>query len=162
MTQAATPPTESPGPGSLRGYRDQQHLKTLSVLFVVLAATTLLFGCVSTAYMGVGSGMLFFHADAIAAEPNAPPDWVIPLMSWGLAALGVVLGLYQLAVGILFAMTARYLATRRSRIFCLVVAGLACLSVPLGTAVGVYTFVILTRPEVIALFGGRTARAIGR
>jgi len=86
------------------------------------------------------------------ADPNAPPEWLIPLMGWGMVGVTVILGLLQAVGGILAAMTARYIATRRYRMFCLVVAGLACLSVPLGTALGVYTFVILTRPDVIELF----------
>ena len=56
----------------------------------------------------------------------------------------------------------RFIALRRHRMFCLVIAGLICLWVPLGTALGVYTFVILTRPGVIEWFGGRAQPAIGR
>jgi hypothetical protein len=39
---------------------------------------------------------------------------------------------------------------------------LTCLSVPLGTALGAYTFVILTRSDVIERFRRRTQPAIGR
>jgi hypothetical protein len=46
----------------------------------------------------------------------------------------------------------RYLAEARNRGFCMVVAALNCLSVPLGTALGVFTFVVLARPSVEARF----------
>lgn len=162
MTTAPTPPTQRAGSDSLQGFRDEQHLVKLSVLYWVLAGLSLMFSCLVAIYMCVGAGMLLMHADSIGADPNGPPAWVIPLVGWALAAMGVLAGLIQLGVAVLLALTARFIATRRYRIFCLVVAGLACLSVPLGTALGVYTFMILRRPGVIAWFGGRTTPAIGR
>jgi hypothetical protein len=49
-------------------------------------------------------------------------------------------------------MTAASLGTRRRRTLCLVTAGLTCASFPLGTALGIFTFIVLSRPTVKTLF----------
>jgi hypothetical protein len=59
--------------------------------------------------------------------------------------LGWTFGAAQIYVG-------RCLRDRRHFIFVLVIAGLECAFVPWGTALGVFTFVVLTRPTVKALF----------
>ena len=49
MTTAATPPTEPPSRRiafeAFQQERDEQHLRTLVVFYCVLAAMTLVFGC---------------------------------------------------------------------------------------------------------------------
>ena len=72
------------------------------------------------------------------------------------AALAV-LGLVFLLVHYLFfllaslvgnLLSAIFLGQRRHRTFSLLVAGLNCLHVPVGTVLGVFTFVVLLRPSV--------------
>ena len=41
---------------------------------------------------------------------------------------------------------------RRARTFSLVMAGVNCLSVPLGTTLGVFTFIVLLRESVAAQY----------
>ncbi len=161
MTTAATPPTELPGQrvafAALQRTRDEQHLTRLVIAYYVLAGLTLLFGCAGVLYMAFGVGMIFLSEDLVASDPNAPPPGVIQLIGGVLAAVGVVIALLQFVSAVLLTMTARFISMRQYRTFCLVTAGLTCLSVPLGTALGVYTFVILTRPDIIERFGGRTS-----
>jgi hypothetical protein len=51
----------------------------------------------------------------------------------------------------------RNLAAHRGYVFCVVVAALECLWVPLGTILGVFTIVVLQRESVKELFGQRSA-----
>ncbi|TDJ54551.1 MAG: hypothetical protein E2O40_07210 [Planctomycetota bacterium] len=166
MTKAATPPTEPPGQRTaspaLQRSRDEQHLTSLVVAYYVMAGLTLMFGCAGVLYLVFGVGIVFLSDDLVAADPNAPPQGVIQLIGGVLAGVGVLIALLQFVSTVLLVMTARFLATRRYRTFCLVVAGLTCLSVPLGTALGVFTFVVLARPGVIERFGGRRDKSIGR
>jgi disulfide bond formation protein DsbB len=46
----------------------------------------------------------------------------------------------------------RCLAQRRRYLLCMVVAGIACIFMPFGTALGVFTLVVLSRPAVKAAF----------
>jgi hypothetical protein len=61
-----------------------------------------------------------------------------------------VLGGWTLAGLLIYA--GRCLARRTRRLFCLVAAGLGCLFFPLGTVLGVFTFIVLSRPTVRAVF----------
>ena len=45
-------------------------------------------------------------------------------------------------------MTARFLVQRRNHRFCLVLAGVTCLFMPLGTILGVFTLIVLMRDSV--------------
>ncbi len=73
-----------------------------------------------------------------------------------LGTVFVVVGIAAILLGwivaLLLAIAGRKLATRRGRVFCIVVAALSCFSFPLGTALGVFTLIVLMRPSVQALF----------
>ena len=49
-------------------------------------------------------------------------------------------------------LTYQRLKQRRSRVFCMVVAGLSCFGVPYDTMLSMFTFVALARPSVVKLF----------
>jgi hypothetical protein len=46
----------------------------------------------------------------------------------------------------------RSLAARKRYTFCIIVAAISCTFFPLGTALGVFTILVLSRPSVKALF----------
>jgi hypothetical protein len=64
----------------------------------------------------------------------------------------VVIGVFILLGAILNFMSARYLGQRRRKVFSMVTAGVNCLSFPFGTVLGVFTFVVLSRPSVEASY----------
>jgi hypothetical protein len=60
-------------------------------------------------------------------------------------------------LGILTIVSGRLISLRRRRTFSLVVAGINCASFPFGTVLGVFTFIVLARPSVRALYPPRGA-----
>ena len=66
--------------------------------------------------------------------------------------LGVAMGTFNIMVG-------RNLASQKGKTFCYVISAINCLSIPLGTALGIFTFVVLGRPSVTAMFDG-TAKGL--
>jgi SNF family Na+-dependent transporter len=70
-----------------------------------------------------------------------------------LIAFGALFMLLALTLGILIIYSGRCIKARRNWIFSLVIAGFMCLSVPLGTALGVFTFIVLLRDSVKRLYG---------
>jgi hypothetical protein len=70
---------------------------------------------------------------------------------------GVVFVLLCGTVGGLTIWAGRCIAQRKRYMFCFVMACIACLSVPLGTALGVFTIIVLQRPTVKAMFGQPTS-----
>lgn len=65
------------------------------------------------------------------------------------AAAIIVLG-WGLAIATVYA--GRCLARRRKHTFCLGVAAVSCMNAPIGTALGVFTIIVLMRPSVKELF----------
>lgn len=68
----------------------------------------------------------------------------------GVASVMMIAGI---ALSSLIVIAGKRLAAHRSHTFCLVVAGLACLFMPYGTALGVLTILTLLKPEAKRLFG---------
>lgn len=131
------PPLQFP-----RGWTTHQvasHLHTLKILFYVLGALELLL--VPILLLGAAGGYL---AESKSANPDAAPAL--------LAAIMVGAGLLFAALGTLNIIGARRMAERRSHGLCKIAAGAACLAGALGIALGVYAFVVLLRPEVVASF----------
>lgn len=79
---------------------------------------------------------------------EAPPPEFFGMFKWFYVFFGVVLLGY--CVGNL--LTARFLKRRAHRTFCLVMSGLNCLHMPLGTALGVFTMIVLMRDSVRELY----------
>lgn len=65
---------------------------------------------------------------------------------------GLVGAAFAWVLAVLLAVTGRKLSQQRGHTFCFVIAILECLWMPLGTILGVFTLVVLTRPGVKALF----------
>ena len=60
----------------------------------------------------------------------------------------VVFGVFSLIGGISNLVSAANLRQRRNRRLSLIVAGFNCVQFPFGTALGVFTFIVLTRDSV--------------
>lgn len=65
---------------------------------------------------------------------------------------GVVLAAMGWAWAGLIVLAGRFLQKRKNRTYCLVVAALACMFQPFGTILGIFSIVILLRPDVEVLF----------
>jgi hypothetical protein len=61
-------------------------------------------------------------------------------------------GLLLVLAGVLNVLSAFYLGRRRHRTFSIVVAGLNCLQIPFGTALGVCAIIVLSRDSVRQLY----------
>lgn len=63
----------------------------------------------------------------------------------------IILSGFALSTAIVIA--GRRLSQFRSHTYCLVMAGVECLLMPFGTVLGVFTIIVLTKPEARELFG---------
>ena len=139
--QASGPP---PHPQLMQ---DAEHLKLLSVFHYVLAGLTALAGFFPLMYVAMGAMML---SGSFSGGPSAgaPPE----AFGWIFVVIGVVFSILLWIFTAALFLAARALAARRNRIFCLVIAGISCAGFPLGTALGVFTILVLLRPSVRVLF----------
>lgn len=60
----------------------------------------------------------------------------------------VVISIILVALCVCNALSAHFINKRRNKIFSFIIAGINCMQFPLGTALGVFTFVILGRESV--------------
>jgi hypothetical protein len=134
---------------------DVQHLRYLTIGHYVGAAITALFACFPLIHFSVGLIMLLTPPEMVGGE-SFPPRW------FGLmfALIGGAAVLFGWAFAALIFVAGRSLAARKRYMFCFVVAALCCAFFPLGTVLGVFTILVLTRPTVKAMFQQQAALGV--
>jgi len=131
---------------------DAQHLRYLTIGHYTCAAIVALFACFPLIHFSVGLIFLL--------KPPAPQDGEqFPAQLFGLmfALIGGAAVLCGWAFAALIFVAGRLLAARKRHTFCIVVAALCCAFFPFGTALGVFTILVLTRPTVKAMFQQQAA-----
>lgn len=133
--------------------RDEEQIRLLVMFHWVLAALQALMGLMSILYIGLGVAMMrgFSPFPSMKADGRQPDLEVFGTFAIVVGSVYVVLGP---ALATLTLMAGLRLRAYRARRFCMVVAGLNCLVFPLGTALGVFTLVVLARDTVKDLFDG--------
>ncbi|HYM60259.1 MAG TPA: hypothetical protein VEZ11_05140 [Thermoanaerobaculia bacterium] len=128
--------------------KDDEQLKLLSIGYYISAATTGFFSLFGLMYICLG----IVFATAIRHSPHNPSQAPPAFMIYVFTGVGTVIFVVGVSLALLKWRVGRCIAKRRSPLFCQIVAGVSCLSVPWGTVVGVCTFVLLNRPSVARLF----------
>jgi hypothetical protein len=126
---------------------DGEHLRVLSIAYIISACLDWLFSLLGLLYALFG----LFILKASSADPGSegpPPVFV----AWLFGLIGSGLFVTMIVFGILKFLVHRRLRERRSRVFCLVVAAFSCIWMPYGTILGVFTFVVLCRYSVVRAF----------
>ncbi len=124
--------------------RDAEHLRLLSIFHYIVAAITAVFSLFPVIHLVIGIAMVSGGMDGA----NPPPHW----FGWLFIAIAATMILGGLALAGFMAYAGRCLAQRRRYLLCLVVAAISCILMPLGTVLGVFTLIVLTRPSVKLLF----------
>jgi hypothetical protein len=127
--------------------RDVEHLRLLTIGYNVLAGMTAFFSLFALLYVGFGVFMAsgVFPVNQTANNDPRPIGYI-------LIAIGAAVFIFGMAVAALYFAVGRSLRNRHRRIFCLAMAGLSCVYIPWGTAIGVCTIIVLNRAEVKRLF----------
>jgi hypothetical protein len=133
---------------------DEEHLKLLSLGYIISAATTAFFSLFGLMYMvmGIFVGAVVSHAKAAGTSTTQGPP---AFMGWFMGAMGFGIFLFTVALAAAKLRTAFCIKRRRSRTFCMVVAGIGCLGIPYGTILGVFSFIVLGRDSVARTFDSR-------
>lgn len=97
-------------------------------------------------------GIVYYVAGGVVAATGAVFLAMVPSSGY-FAGTVLIAAILLLLVGGLFALTGRLIRVRRGRMFCFIVGCLTCLAfIPIGTVLGVFTVVLLSRDDVSALF----------
>ncbi len=127
--------------------QDEEHLRLLSIFHYVVAGMAGLFSLFPIMHLAIGLMVVFIHAKSTGGE-DLPPEWfgwVFVIMAAVFIAIGLIFACFVFAAG-------RALARRKHYLFCLVMGGVDCLFMPFGTALGIFTIIVLTRESVKKLF----------
>jgi hypothetical protein len=127
--------------------QDEEHLRLLSIFHYVLAGLAGIFGLFPIAHLVVGLTFVF-APHKMQATGDAPPE----VIGWLFVAFALIFIIGGLTLCGLLIAAGRFITQRRRYMFCLVVAGISCLFMPLGTILGVFTIIVLQRDSVKQLF----------
>ena len=128
--------------------QDREHLRLLTIFYYIWAGFQALGGLVGLAFVGVGA--FFASSPQFAQSNNPPPPWFGAIF----AGIGALVFVSVEGMAALSFFTGRFLSRRKHHTFCVVIAALNCMSVPFGTALGIFGILVLQRPSVKALFAG--------
>ena len=126
--------------------KDVEHLRLLSIFHYVAGGILGFFSCLPFIHIAMG---LFIILAPETFDKGEPPP---PFFGWMFVIMGSVFVLAGWTLAILVIVAGRLLKRHKRRIFCMVVAGISCLFMPVGTVLGVFTIIVLSRPTVRALF----------
>lgn len=127
--------------------RDKDHLTILAIMHYVFSALFLLGAFFPLIYMVIG--IVILNGGMEQEGRNGPP----PEVGWVLIGFSIFVMLFSLTLTFCIALAGRKLQTRRNHLFCLIIAGIECLFMPMGTLLGIFTILVLLRPSVKELFG---------
>ena len=126
------------------------HLRLISIFHYVIGGLHCVCCSFPLIHFFVGLGLLTNVIPADTHDPNA--EVTMKAMGGLFMVIGGIFVLGGWAFGLLTILSGRRIAQRRSRTFSLVMAGINCLSMPFGTVLGIFTIVLLTKPEAIAQY----------
>jgi hypothetical protein len=146
-------PTSSEFETAVTAAVDRDRLKILEIAFYIAGGLTIF--TVSfllihfTLFLVLGLNPHLFDHSTPGGRHDTPPPPGLFLGFAGLLGLiillGWIFGAFQIYAG-------RCLRARRNYLLILVVAGVECIFIPWGTALGVFTILVLQRLSVRALF----------
>jgi Na+-driven multidrug efflux pump len=138
-----------------QGAIDREHLRLLAIFHFVAAGMALL-------------GLLFFAANyalvhLFFSDPQlwskqghgGPPPQLFFMM---LRGFSVFFSSWLLLSGVLNVLSGLFLRSLQHRGFSLVVAAFNCLHIPLGTILGIFTFIVLGRDSVARAYAEAAPR----
>lgn len=126
---------------------DIKHLDLLSLFHYIFGGITALTSCLPIIHVILGfsmvSGKLFEESNG-----SASPAFI----GWIFVIIGTVSIVMGLSIAVCMIVAGGKLKRRKNRVFCMVVAGIECMYMPLGTILGVFTLIALNKESIQEIF----------
>jgi hypothetical protein len=123
---------------------DEKNLDLLSIFHYIVGGITALLSCIPIIHIVIGVAMLTGKLDG-----NQPPP---PFFGWLFVLLGSFFIFCGMALSLTMIVAGRKIKARKSRTFCVVLAGIECIVMPFGTVLGILTIITLMKESVVELF----------
>lgn len=124
----------------------REQLRILSICHYVAGGLHAFFGCFGLIHFSIGISIVTGASLFGEGQANNAPPLIMGIL---FAAFGGAFVLFGWTMGALTILSGRYIAQRRRRTFSLVMGGVNCIMMPIGTVLGVFDLVLLTNTEVI-------------
>jgi hypothetical protein len=125
--------------------QDKDQLQLLAVFYYIVAGFHAVLALLPVVFMVLG-----FTALGIGMSHNQGAEAALP------AGFFILFGLlFMVFIGgfaYLYYLTGKFLSQQKHWVFCIVIAALTTTSFPIGTILGVFTFVVICRDGVKAAF----------
>jgi hypothetical protein len=128
--------------------QDLEHLRLLAIFHYILGGLTFVCACFPFIHVGMGIAMVKGAFDNPRAGQPPPKEF-----GWFFIIVGGAAIFFGWAYSVGLIIAGRCLQRHRGYIFCMVMAALSCLQIPLGSVLGVFTILVLCRPGVRVFFG---------
>lgn len=130
--------------------KDSEQINLLSVFHFVVAGLSLFAIAFLFLHYLIMSTVFSNPALVKGANGNFPPKEFMQILIWFYVFMGVI---FTIACGANI-LSGVFLRQRKHRTFSIVVAGLNCLQIPVGTTLGVFTIMVLLRSSVRQSYEG--------
>jgi hypothetical protein len=129
--------------------QDEDHLKLLSIFHYVAGGLATLFSFFPSFHLIIGLFLIFGVKEL---EARGDTDFFVQFVGWVFVILASMFMLIGFAMAGSMLAAGRYLHHKKHYVFCLAVAAVECIFFPFGTALGIFTIIVLTRESVKRLF----------
>lgn len=128
---------------------DAKNLDLLAMFHYVLGGITALFSCFPFIHVFVGAAMLTGKFAETTHKVSGSPE---AMFGWLFLIMGGMFILIGWSIAICMIIAGKKLKERKSKTFCMVVAGIECMFMPFGTILGVFTLIALNKESIKELF----------
>lgn len=140
-------------------HTNNEHLNLLSIFYFVFGGLSLLVAFILLIYVLI-LGFIFSNNTIRESMESQPDGEVVGYVFGVVSIVFLVLFVFILIIGVLQIMAGFKIRQKRNRIFNMVIGVLALPSFPLGTALGIFTIIVLSRPSVIEMFNDEKERLL--
>ncbi len=123
---------------------DEKYLDLFGNLHYLLGAMIGVFASIPIIHVIIGVAMVLDRSNSTDPAPV--------LVAWGFIGFGSAIIIIGWTAAILVIMAGYRMTKRKSLKFCMIVAGIECFFMPFGTIIGIFTLILLTKPETKRLF----------
>ena len=123
---------------------DNEHLNLLSIFYFIFGGLTIFTSFIILAYITLFSAIF----TNIPMENSDMENFPLEILFYVFA----VLFIFVFGYGILLILAGVNIRKKAKRVFSVVVGAMAMLSFPFGTALGVFSIIVLTRNSVVELY----------
>lgn len=128
--------------------KDEKDLKLLTTFHYITGALCAIFACFPLIHLSIG--LAFIFAPESMHSPNQPPPPAF--FGYIFAVIGGLMFLFGQVIAWSLIISGRFLNKRRHYMYSFCTACLACLFMPIGTILGIFSIIVLSRDSVKQLY----------